>query len=83
MNGRPGRLSHGEQAAAQRRGHGFSAGSYAKPHEERLQGDVDLMFTGAKLMGNFVEGDTGGKTLQHRPLGRRNLQYHHRFLPED
>jgi hypothetical protein len=35
------------------------------------------------LMGNFVEGDTGGKTLQHRPLGRRNLQYHHRFLPED
>lgn len=71
MNARPGRLSHGEESAANRGRYGFSAGLRAEPHEERLQADVDLMLTRAKWMGDFIERDTAGQTLQHRTLGRR------------
>jgi len=74
--------SHGEQSAAQGGGYGFRPRFDTEPHEERPQRHIDLTLAGAELMCNFVEGNASGETLQHRPFGRRNMQYDHRFLPE-
>jgi hypothetical protein len=59
-------VSHGKQAAAHRRGDGFSAGLDPQPGEERLQRDVDLMLVGTESARDVSQSNALGERFQQR-----------------